>query len=203
MAMTRFDTENFGIVEGRLVRDAKIVAHKDGSKTALVTVAVDRDYEDRQGNRQTDFIDFQGFIRNGKSDGVYAYMKKGNQVKIVYTTQSYQRRVSAKEFVAELKKNGVKSQEEAAMVQKTIMSLGLAQFDQNHDMVRYETSRVINGVTLMRSSKSNFEASQSTSQSATQTAPVETTQAAEKPAPAETAAAEDETVELTDDDLPF
>lgn len=196
MAMTRFDTENFGIVEGRLVRDAKIVAHKDGSKTALVTVAVDRDYEDRQGNRQTDFIDFQGFIRNGKSDGVYAYMKKGNQVKIVYTTQSYQRRVSAKEFVAELKKNGVKSQEEAAMVQKTIMSLGLAQFDQNHDMVRYETSRVINGVTLMRSSKSNFEASQSNAQSAPAEASVTEKSAAAAPA-------EDETVELTDDDLPF
>lgn len=199
MAITRIDVDNFGVAEGRLVRDARLIKHADGSKSAFANLAVDRDYTDKKGQRPTDYLDFQGFIsKDAKSDGAYPYMKQGNTVKITYTNQSYQKKTTAKEFVAVLKKIGVKNQAEAVLVQKAIAALGLAKFDDRHDMTEYRVNRTITGIELVRSSKANREKAQ------------EKSEKSEKPAKTESASvntevepSDDDPEDLSDADLPF
>ena len=66
---------------GRTTRDPKIVANKNGGKTVLFTVAVERSYKDSEGNRPTDFVAVKAFIQDkAKSNGPYDYLKKGQLV---------------------------------------------------------------------------------------------------------------------------
>ena len=46
---------------GRTTRDPKIVENKNGGKTVLFTVAVERNYKDSEGNRPTDFVAVKAF----------------------------------------------------------------------------------------------------------------------------------------------
>ena len=45
-------------VVGRLVRDPEIKELENGNKVCNITLAVDREYRDREDNKITDFIDF-------------------------------------------------------------------------------------------------------------------------------------------------
>ncbi len=66
---------------GRTTRDPKIVENKNGGKTVLFTVAVERNYKDSEGNRPTDFVAVKAFIQDkAKSNGPYDYLKKGQLI---------------------------------------------------------------------------------------------------------------------------
>lgn len=197
MAMTRIDANNFGQVEGRIVRDPNYSKHSDGSQSVMFTLAVDRDYKDREGNTVTDYVDVQGFIsKNAKSNGVYDYVKQGNVVRVFYTVQSYQKNLPVKQFVAELKKLGVKTREEANAVKNAIIGLGLAKFDKEHGLTDYRKNLSITGVNLIRSSKKNFEEHQEKRAEAEK----RTDETQNKPAGD---VQSDKTEEISDEDLPF
>ena len=67
---------------GRLTRTPKIVDNKKG-KTVLLTLAVERNYKDSDGNRPVDYVPVKAFIREGaKSNGPFDYMVKGQLVSI-------------------------------------------------------------------------------------------------------------------------
>ena len=80
--------KNFGIVEGRLTRDVVLLTNRDGSRKALFTIATQCNYKGSDGKHPVDFINFEGFIPAGNSNGVYDYLKKGTMVGIEFTIKS-------------------------------------------------------------------------------------------------------------------
>lgn len=88
MAISRINMSNYGVIEGRLTRDPQVIKNNGGT-TYLFTVATDRDYTDKSGNRPTDFVSLKGFVAKGRNVGPYAYLEKGKQVKVSYDVQSY------------------------------------------------------------------------------------------------------------------
>lgn len=90
MASTNFN--NYGILEGRVVRDPKAFTNNGG--TAYVfTLAIDRNYTDKSGKTPTDFVDVKGFVSKAAQEAgkgrVYDYIKKGNTVQVAFTVESF------------------------------------------------------------------------------------------------------------------
>lgn len=191
MSISRFDMHNFGIVNGRVVKDPTVKENHDGSHTYLFKVAVDRDYADRDGKHQTDFISFQGYVGKNMSAKVYDYVKRGNMIEVTYTTQSYTKTVSAKDVVEMLKASGVKDGKTGEEVLKTIENMHLAKFNDKHEMLEYGENHSVTAIRLGMSSRENREKAQAEK---TESAPKQE----EKPV------SEPETTEdLSDNDLPF
>lgn len=71
-------------VMGRLVRDPELKELENGSKVANVTLAVDRDYKDKDGNKITDFLNYA--LWNKDADRIADFSKKGS---IVYLEGSF------------------------------------------------------------------------------------------------------------------
>lgn len=67
---------NLWIGEGRLVRDPELKVVGGGTEVCNITIAVDRGRKDKNGNKQTDFIDCTAF---GKTAAfVEKYFHKGD-----------------------------------------------------------------------------------------------------------------------------
>lgn len=83
------------ILEGRMARDAKVfTSNKTGVENALITLAVDRNYRNSQGNTPADFVSCQlwGYPGNNNNGGrpnnnrvnTFArYARKGSLISIV------------------------------------------------------------------------------------------------------------------------
>lgn len=57
---------NLIIIQGRLTRDPELRYTKANNAVANFTVAVDRDYQPKEGDRQTDFIDVVAWNKLGE-----------------------------------------------------------------------------------------------------------------------------------------
>ena len=76
---------------GRTTRDPQIIENKNGGKTVLFTVAVERSYKDSEGNRPVDFVPVKAFIQDkAKSNGPYDYLKKGQLIAVEAELRSSQ-----------------------------------------------------------------------------------------------------------------
>lgn len=64
------------IIMGRLTRDPELRATKSGTSVASFTLAVDRDYADDEGRRETDFIDCVAW--RATAEFVSKYFQKGS-----------------------------------------------------------------------------------------------------------------------------
>jgi len=73
---------NQGTVVGRLTKDVKMFTNSDGSRKALVTVAVPNNYKDADGTQTSEYIQMEGFVPKDKGDGVYAFMRKGDLIAV-------------------------------------------------------------------------------------------------------------------------
>lgn len=62
-------------VVGRLVRDPEIKELENGNKVCNITLAVDRDYKDKDNNKITDFIDFA--LWNKDAEKINQFSKQG------------------------------------------------------------------------------------------------------------------------------
>ncbi|MFE5859776.1 single-stranded DNA-binding protein [Streptomyces virginiae] len=72
-------------VIGRLANDPKVFENKDGSKKVMVTAFVDRGYTDAQGNRISDALPFETFVRAQTTGiGPFAHVHKGDLVALSY-----------------------------------------------------------------------------------------------------------------------
>lgn len=71
-------------VMGRLVRDPELKELENGNKVANVTLAVDRDYKDKDGNKITDFLNYS--LWNKEAERINDFSKKGA---IVYLEGSF------------------------------------------------------------------------------------------------------------------
>ena len=76
---------NYGIANGRLTRDPKVFKNSDGSRKVKVTLAV----QDTYGERKTQFINLDGFVRAEKEgNGVYDSMHEGDLVTVQYSVRT-------------------------------------------------------------------------------------------------------------------
>lgn len=66
------------ILMGRLTRDPEMRSTQSGTKVASFSLAVDRDYKDQSGERETDFIDIVAWRNN--AEYVCKYFTKGRMV---------------------------------------------------------------------------------------------------------------------------
>lgn len=65
-------------VIGRLVRDPEIKETENGNKVANITLAVDREYKDKEGKKITDFLNYS--LWNKDAENIKNYSKKGSHV---------------------------------------------------------------------------------------------------------------------------
>lgn len=68
------------IIHGRLVRDPDIKMFNDNKALCRLTVAVDRSYKDKDGNRPTDFFNCVAF--NKTAEMLEKYFNKGDGISI-------------------------------------------------------------------------------------------------------------------------
>ncbi|MFD9868529.1 hypothetical protein ACFXI8_27170 [Streptomyces niveus] len=72
-------------VIGRLANDPKVFENKDDSKKVMLTLFVDRGYTDRHGDRISDALPFEAFVRaETQGTGPYAHVHKGDLVSLSY-----------------------------------------------------------------------------------------------------------------------
>lgn len=95
--MASINFNNYGILQGRVVRDPKAFSNNGG--TAYVfTLAIDRNYTDKSGKTPTDFVDVKGFVSKAAQEAgkgrVYDYIKKGNTVQVAFTVESFVKAVN-------------------------------------------------------------------------------------------------------------
>lgn len=62
-------------VMGRLVRDPELKELENGNKVANISLAVDRDYKDKEGNKITDFLNYS--LWNKDAERICEFSKKG------------------------------------------------------------------------------------------------------------------------------
>ena len=94
---------------GRLTRDPELKTTPNGTAVATFTVAVDRDFKDQNGKKETDFINVVAW--RGLADICGKYFHKGNMVVVqgrlqirTYETNDGSKRTAA-EIIAEKAKN--------------------------------------------------------------------------------------------------
>ena len=82
--------KNFGVLEGRLTAEPFVAENKDGSKKVKFTVAVQNNYKNREGERDTQFVPVEAFIPAGRdfAKTPYNYVHKGSLVGVGYEVRS-------------------------------------------------------------------------------------------------------------------
>lgn len=81
------------VLVGRLTRDPEVrYVPNTGTPVTSFTIAVDRDFTSRNGERQTDFLDIQ--VWNKQAETCSQYLRKGHLVSVQGSirTESYQDR---------------------------------------------------------------------------------------------------------------
>ena len=68
------------VIIGRLTRDPELKTTNAGTSVCNFSVAVDRTYRDKEGNRPTDFFDISVF--GATAEFVAKYFKKGSSIAI-------------------------------------------------------------------------------------------------------------------------
>ena len=75
---------NFGVVEGRLVREPAIFQNSDGSKKIKFTVAAQDNYKsttpDGKKEKGSQIINLEAFVPAGRDKTVYDLMHKGDMI---------------------------------------------------------------------------------------------------------------------------
>ena len=102
--MARINPRNNGTAIGRLASDPRLFENKDGSRTVRLTVLVDQDFTDRNGERGTDAVPVERFIPTDRGNGVFDMVHQGDLVQVSYrtTVDSYVDRDGERRYVTKL-----------------------------------------------------------------------------------------------------
>ena len=131
---------NKAVIVGRLVRDPDVRALNDGKTVSKFTVAVDRRFKNKNGEKEADFIPVVVF---GKpAEFVAEYVKKGNMVSVAgrITTGSYEkegRKIYTTEITAD-EVNSIGSKKDNQAADTNIDSV--AQLNNDPDFVLMDNS---------------------------------------------------------------
>lgn len=74
------------VLIGRLTKDTEIKRTSNNSKLCSFTIAVDRRFKDKDGNRQADFINCLAWGKN--AEFIDKYFNKGSRIGIVGSIQT-------------------------------------------------------------------------------------------------------------------
>lgn len=78
---------NYYIGVGRLTKNPEIKTLEDGKKVAVLSIAINRSYKNKEGVYETDFIDCS--VWDMIAEKVYDYCKKGDVISIKGRLESY------------------------------------------------------------------------------------------------------------------
>lgn len=95
------------VVVGRLTKNPEVRTIPSGSTVALFTVAVERSFAGKDGNKETDFIPVA--VWNGTAEACGKYLVKGNMVAVEGRLQvrNYEDKDGNKRTIAEIVANEV------------------------------------------------------------------------------------------------
>ena len=85
---------NYGIIEGRLTKEPKILANKDGSHKVFITIAAQDNFvSGPKKERATQFVNLEAFVSKDKTKSVYDSMATGDKIAVQYRveTPSYEK----------------------------------------------------------------------------------------------------------------
>ena len=93
---------NKAVLIGRLTKDPEVRTTASGIKTASITLAVDRNYKNSDGERETDFIPIVTW--RGAAELAEKYLTKGKQLAVSgrIQTRNYEDRDGNRRFVTEV-----------------------------------------------------------------------------------------------------
>lgn len=77
---------NKAILIGRLTRDPAVTAVSTGINVCKFTLAVDRQFKDKNGTKETDFLNIIAW--RGLGDNCAKYLKKGSQCAVIGSIQT-------------------------------------------------------------------------------------------------------------------
>lgn len=77
---------NRAVLVGRITKDTEIKLTSNQSKLCMFTIAVDRRFKDKDGNRQADFINCLAWGKN--AEFINKYFHKGSRIGIVGSIQT-------------------------------------------------------------------------------------------------------------------
>ncbi|WP_026927400.1 single-stranded DNA-binding protein [Granulicoccus phenolivorans] len=79
---------NTGTVIGRLTADPRVFENRDGSKKVSFTVAADQNYTNAAGERGTDFVPVEAFVRaEVRGTGPYGSIHRGDLVAVNFSVR--------------------------------------------------------------------------------------------------------------------
>ena len=116
------------ILVGNLTRDPELTETPTGVAVCRFSIAVSRDYANREGNRETDFFNIT--VWRGRAEVCGKYLKKGNKVAVVGSlqTRSYEDKDGIKRNVTDIvasevefltpKGNAIDSEEEVVSTRR-------------------------------------------------------------------------------------
>lgn len=129
---------NHIILQGRFTRDPELRRTASGTAVCSFTLAVDRDFKDQSGEKQTDFIDHVAW--RGTAEHISKYFKKGSMAvtdgRLVlrdWTDRDGNKRRSAEVLVENIYFGDSKKSESAA-VQGDPVYTGTADFSEMPDI---------------------------------------------------------------------
>lgn len=93
---------NKAILIGRLTKDVEIRTNENGTNIASFTLAVTRNFTNKNGEREADFINCIAFNKNGEN--IAKYTKKGSQLAVNgrIQTRSYEAKDGSKRNATEI-----------------------------------------------------------------------------------------------------
>lgn len=80
---------NFGVVTGRLSKGLTVNNNRDGSRKIRLIIAAQDNYVDRDGKRNSQFIELEAFIpASQETNGAYEYLDCGDMVSVGYSVRN-------------------------------------------------------------------------------------------------------------------
>ena len=99
---------NRAVLIGNLAKDVDLRTTPGGTSVCTFTIAVDRKFRDKEGNRATDFLPIVAWGKSAESCG--KYLSKGKKVAVAgeIQTRSYDAKDGTKRYVTEVVAEEVK-----------------------------------------------------------------------------------------------
>jgi single-strand DNA-binding protein len=96
------------ILVGRLVKNPELKYLEDGKAVTSITLAVDRNFKNQQGDYDTDFLNCTLWQKNAENTANYC--QKGSVIGVTgrIQTRSYENQEGSKVYVTEVVAEGVK-----------------------------------------------------------------------------------------------
>ena len=89
MVQKMMNMNNYGVAEGRVSKEVKILPNKDGSKKVFLTLAVQDNFQSGPNKeRATQFVNLEGFVPKDRTKSVFDNIAVGDKIAIQYRVET-------------------------------------------------------------------------------------------------------------------